>query len=150
MSKSRRSSNASAPCRFDWLPSRWLTAALIALALLAPCSLLASDLPPGVAWPLALLAGVWGVREVRRHVLQPPCALVIPGGLGEARCDGLPMASPGVRWRGPLAFLRWRDPDGRTQRLVFWPDTLPATARRELKLALQKRETADGGASMAG
>ena len=38
MSKSRRSSNASAPCRFDWAPSRWLTAALLALALLAPLS----------------------------------------------------------------------------------------------------------------
>ena len=150
MSKSRRSSNASAPCRFEWTPSRWLTAALTALALLAPFSLLASDLPPIVAAPLALLAGGWGVREVRRHALQSPRALVVPGGLGEARCDGLPMTSLGVRWRGPLAFLRWRDLEGRTRRLVFWPDTLPAAARRELKLALQKREAAGGGASMAG
>ena len=150
MSKSRRSSNASAPCRFDWVPSRWLTAALVALALLAPFSLLVSDLPPAVAWPLALLAGAWGIREVRRHRLQPPRALVIPAGAGEARCDGLPMTSLGVRWRGPLAFLRWRDPDGRARRLVFWPDTLPAAARRELKLALQQRESAGGGASMAG
>lgn len=150
MSKSRRLSNASAPCRFDWLPSRWLTAALLALALLAPFSLLASDLPPIVAWPLALLAGAWGIREVRRHVLQPPRALVIPGGLGEARCDEMPMASLRVRWRGPLGFLCWRDPDGRTRRLVLWPDILPAAARRELKLAMQQRETAGGGASMAG
>jgi toxin CptA len=60
------------------------------------------------------------------------------------------MASLRVRWRGPLAFLRWRDPDGRARRLVFWPDTLPAAARGELKLALQQREAAGGGASMAG
>lgn len=150
MSKSRRSSNASAPCRCDWVPSRWLTAALIVLALLAPCSLLASDLPPIAALPLALLAGGRGVREVHLHRSQPPRALVIPAGAGEARCDELPMASLRVRWRGPLAFLRWRDPDGRARRLVFWRDTLPAAARRELKLALQQREAAGGGASMAG
>ena len=59
MSKSRRSSNASAPCRFDWAPSRWLTAALLALALLAPLSLLASDLPADVT-ATALCAMVEG------------------------------------------------------------------------------------------
>lgn len=150
MSKSRRLSNASAPCRFDWRPSRWLTAAHIALALLAPFSLLASDLAPVVAWPLALLAGGWGVRDVRLHGLQPPRALVIPAGAGEARCDELPMRSLSVRWRGPLAFLRWRDPDGRARRLVFWSDTLPAAARRELKLAMQRRQAAGGAASVAG
>ena len=150
MSKSRRSSNASAPCRFDWAPSRWLTAALLALALLAPLSLLASDLPAVVALPLALLAGIRGVRGLRRHARRPPRALVVPAGAGEARCDEVPMASLHVRWRGPLAFLRWRDPDGRVQRLVFWPDTLPVAARRELKLAMHKREAAGGGASMAG
>jgi toxin CptA len=150
MSKSRRLSNTSAPCRFEWVPSHWLTAALIALALLAPFSLLASDLPPVAALPLALLAGAWGIREVRLHRQQPPRTLVIPAGAGETRCDGLPMTSLSVRWRGPLAFLRWRDPGGRDRRLVFWPDTLPAAARRELKLALQKREAAGGGASMAG
>lgn len=150
MSKSRRSSNASAPCRLDWAPSRWLTAALLALALLAPLSLLASDLPAVVALPLALLAGIRGVRELRRHARQPPRALVVPAGAGVARCDEVSMASLHVRWRGPLAFLRWRDPDGRVQRLVFWPDTLPVAARRELKLAMYKREAAGGGASMAG
>ena len=60
------------------------------------------------------------------------------------------MASLHVRWRGPLAFLRRRDPDGRVQRLVFWPDTLPVAARRELKLAMQRRESAAGSTSMAG
>lgn len=150
MSKSRRSSNASAPFRCDWTPSRWLTAALVVLALLAPLSLLASDLAPLAAVPLALLSGAWGLHEVRLQGLRPPRSLVIPAGAGQARCDALPMASLSVRWRGPLAFLRWCDPDGRVQRLVFWPDVLPAAARRELKLAMQRREAAQNGASMAG
>ena len=60
MSKSRRSSSASANsetrcCRLEWRPSRWLGALLWSLALLAPLSLIASDLPRGVAWPLALV-----------------------------------------------------------------------------------------------
>ena len=150
MSKSRRLSNASAPFRFDCTPSRWMTAALIALALLAPLSLLASDLAPIVAWPLATLAAARGLRDARRHVLCKPRALLIPPGTGEARCDGLPMVALRVRWRGPLAFLRWRDADGRIRRLVCWPDVLPAAARRELKLVMQRREAAQGGASMAG
>lgn len=150
MSKSRRSSNASAPCRFDWRPSRWLTASLCALALLAPFSLFASDLPRALAWPLASLACGWGAWEAYHHAMRPPSSLLIPAGAGEARCDDARMENLQVLWRGPLAFLRWRDPTGARRRLVFLPDTLPAATRRELKLAMQCREAATGAASMAG
>ena len=37
MSKSRRSSIASAPCRLEWRPSRWLGAMLWSLALFLLC-----------------------------------------------------------------------------------------------------------------
>lgn len=150
MSKSRRSSNASAPFLHDWRPSRQLIAALCALALLSPLSLLASDLPPVLAWPGALLAAGVGVVEARRYATRPPHALCIPAGAGEARCDGARMDALCVRWRGPLAFLRWRAGDGRVHRLVLWPDTLDAAERRELRLALQRREAAAGAASVAG
>jgi len=150
MSKSRRSSNVSAPCRFDWRPSRRLTAALCALALLAPLSLFASDLPLALAWPCALLAAGCGGVEARRHAAQPPRTLCIPAGAGEARCDGARMDALCVRWRGPLVFLHWRGSDGRLHRLAFWPDTLDAAGRRELRLAMQRREAAVGAASVAG
>lgn len=150
MSKSRRSSNASAPFLLEWRPSRGLAAALCVLALLAGCSLLASDCPRGLAWPLAVLAAAGGMLEARRYMRQPPRTFLIPTGATDASCEGVRMAALRLRWRGPLAFLRWDDPQGRIQRLAFLPDTLPAGARRELKLAMQRREAAAGAASVAG
>ena len=46
MSKSRRSSIASVPCRLEWRPSRWLGAMSWALALLAPFSTKLSEVRP--------------------------------------------------------------------------------------------------------
>ena len=150
MSKSRRSSITSAPCRLEWRPSRWVGAALCSLVLLAPFCLLASDLPRGWAWPLAVLAAVLAIRDARRYLRQPPCRLLIPAGRGATLCDDVAVERLQVHWRGPLAFLRWREGDGRTRRLVFAPDTLPPAFRRELKLAMQRREAAAGSPSVAG
>lgn len=150
MSKSRRSSIASAPCRIEWRPSRWLGAMLWSLAVLAPLSLLASDLPRAWAWPLALLACAWAVRDARRQRALPPRRLLIPAGRGAATCDGGRIDGLQVGWRGPLAFLQWRDGDGRRQRAAFWPDTLDAGMRRELRIAMMRRDAAPDTASMAG
>jgi toxin CptA len=117
------------------------------LALLAVFSLLASDLPRTLAWPLALLAAGWGLGEARSYARQPSRAFLIPAGAGEACCDGARMDALQVLWRGPLAFLRWCDPTGATRRLAFFPDTLPAATRRELRLAMQRREAAVGTVS---
>lgn len=87
MSKSRRSSITSVPCRLEWRPSRQVGAALWYLALLAPFCLLASDLPRGWAWPLAVLAGLVGIRDAWRHRHQPTCQWVIPAGRGAPTCD---------------------------------------------------------------
>ena len=150
MSKSRRSSIASPPCRIEWQPSRWQGRALWMLAVLAPLGVLASDLPAAWACPLALAVCLRGGVLARRHRRQPPLRLVIPSGRGQATCDGAPMQGLVVSWRGPLAFLAWRDAGGRRWRRSLWSDVLDATARRELKLAMHKREAAGGGASMAG
>ena len=81
MSKSRRlssASGASGPLELQWRPSRQVAAALGALAALAPYSLLACELPLGWRLPLALLAGVAGVRTVRRYLAEPPMTLAMP------------------------------------------------------------------------
>ncbi len=117
--------------------------------LLAPFSLLMSDLPRSFAWPLAIAALVLGVFDARRHRRPQPCALVIPAGPGQPTCNGQPMHRLKVEWRGPLAFLRWRDPGGRIRRLAFWPDNLPAASRRELRLAALRMQCARETASMA-
>ena len=123
---------------------------LWSLALLAPFSLIASDLPRFVAWPLALVAVAWAIVDARRYRAKPARQLVIPSGCGVATCDGERIDTLQVGWRGPLAFLRWRDADGRQHRASCWPDTLPAGMRRELRIVMQKRDAASDPASMAG
>ena len=142
MSKSRRLSIRSAPCRLEWRPSRWLGGMLWSLVLLAPFSFLMSDLPRTWAWPLALLVAAYGGFDARRQGRLQRCALVIPIGRGQPTCDGQPMLALRIEWRGPLAFLRWRTQEGRIRRLSLWPDTLPSTSRRELRLAAMRMEPA--------
>ena len=157
MSKSRRLSNASAAClspleaagcTVEWRPSPLVGAILWALALLAPCCLLASGLPPAWSWPLAGLVAIAGIRDARRYRRRPTLLLAIPAGPGDVACNGVRVQVLELRWRGPLAFLRWRE-DGRARCLAFWPDLLAAPARRELRLAMQRRETAAPAASVA-
>lgn len=120
------------------------------LALFAPFSLIASDLPRGAAWPLALVAAAWAILDARRYRAMPPRQLTIPAGRGAASCDGERIDGLRVGWRGPLAFLCWCDRVGRRHRASFWPDRLDAGMRRELQVAMQRREAASDGASMAG
>jgi len=149
MSNSPHWSSASAPCRFELRPSRWLIAALCLLAALAATSLLASDLPGQVAYPLAVIAlgyGAWlAYRESRRRpreVLIRDAGTVVE--IGGERVDDFQ-----VDWRGVLAFVRWRDGRGRAHRLVWWPDTLSAASRRELRLAAPVETSPRDPASMA-
>ena len=120
------------------------------LVLLAPLSLLASDLPRGWAWPLALLALAWAAVDANRYCQQARLALLIPAGRGQARCNGESIDALRVDWRGPLAFLSWRVAGGSVQRASFWPDTLDSRQRRELRLAVMRTDSARDMASMAG
>ena len=134
---------------YAWRPSCACALALSILGVLAPLSVLASGLPAPVAWSVALIAGLHGAWIVRRYLGAQPRHLHIPA-TGEARCEELPMIDLRVRWRGPLAFMDWRvSPNGRRQRLVFWPDRLDVATRRELRLAMRAREAALGRASVA-
>lgn len=147
MPDSPRWSNASVVCRLEWRPSRWLIAALLALAALAAAAVLASEMPRPVAWPLAALALLEGLRLARRERRRPPrwfefagedapVRMLRPGATAAtASWDGLALDAAVVQWRGPLAFLSWRDPEGRRRHRCWLPDTLPPPARRALRLA---------------
>ena len=148
MPHSTRWSSASVPCRLEWRPSAWLAAALATLGVLAASALVASDLPPGIALPLAAVACGYGGWLARRELRRPSRQWVVPA-VGEPSLDGEAMAGVEVRWRGPMAFLAWRDPRGRQRRLHWWPDTLPRARRRELRLVLQLRAATRAGTSMA-
>ena len=142
-------SSASAPCRFEWRPSRWLIAMLGLLGVAAAVSVLASDLPRGLAWPLAVIAAMYGLWLARRESLKPTREVVIRGATASAKVDGEAVEDFRVGWRGVIAFARWRDRRGRTRRLAWWPDTLPSEARRELRLAAPVETSPRDPASMA-
>jgi toxin CptA len=132
-----RSSNASAPCRFELRPSRWRIGATLALAVLAPFAVLVSDLSASIAWPLAVAALSAGFALAWRERRLPVHAVVIDGA-GAASVDGILVEGFRIDWRGPLAFVSWRDGDGRAFRRSLWPDTLSASGRRELRLAADR------------
>ncbi len=156
MPNSTRSSSASArsrpasavEARVEWRPSRWVLAALLSLGALAACSLLASEMPAFVAWPAAVAALGWAAWRTRREAGRPAQSFVFRAG-APVLVDGVAVDGLVLQWRGPLAFARWRDRDGRIRRRSWWPDTLPPARRRELRLAAPAGETARDGASMA-
>jgi len=136
MRNSPRWWNGSVNCRLEWRPSRLLQALLILLGALAAVSLLASEMPRPFAWPVAIAALAFGVGLARREGQKPRLAFWFPGDDRMPTVDGEPMREASLQWRGPLAFLHWRQrPGGPWRHAAWWPDTLPALQRRELRLA---------------
>lgn len=149
MRKSLRWSNASVDCRLEWRPSRWLIAAILLLASLAAFSAIASEMPRTWAWPLAVAALAYGAWLARREASKPVRVWFWPGDDRPATVDGVAVQDAVVDWRGPVAFVRWRDAGGHHRRLSWWPDTLPAERRRELRLAAPMAQASRSAASMA-
>ncbi len=147
MPNSPHSSSASATFRSDWKPSAVACGALIALGLLAALSILASDLPRACAWPPALLAPAWGAWLARREWRRAPLPLCWRAD-GALFVGGERVDAAELHWRGPLAFLSWRRA-GKAGRLAWWPDTLPAAGRRELRLAAMAADAAHPRTRMA-
>lgn len=143
-----RSSNASAPSRFELRASRWPIAALLALSALAPLAVFASEMPRVFAWPLAFAACATGLWRARVEARRPACLIVVDGE-GQATVDGAAVNDLRVDWRGPLAFVAWREVSGRITRGSFWPDTLDAAGRRELRLAVDRIDAVRRAGRMA-
>jgi len=106
------------------------------LGVLGAVSVLVSEMPRPFAWPVGIVALGYGVWLARREGRKPHLAFWFPGNERASTVDGEPMHEVGLRWRGPLAFLRWRErAGGPWGHAAWWPDTLPAAQRRELRLA---------------
>jgi toxin CptA len=119
------------------------------LGVLAAIAVVASELPLMIAAPVAcasVLYGDWLARcEGRRGVAE----IVIPPNEAVPTVNGAPMEDLRVQWRGPLAFLHWRDEQGRRRHLQGWPDNLAPGERRELRLAMAARAPAHSPSSVA-
>lgn len=148
MSKSRNWSNVSAPCRLECAPSRLLAGTLLVLGMLGAASIIASEVPRPAAWSIAFVAVAYGVRLARMELRRSVRSLIIPMGESSAMLDDRPIIDFRVQWRGPLAFLQWRDARGLC-RMQGWPDTISARSRRELRLAMIARTAAPAARSMA-
>lgn len=154
---STRSSSGYASCHLEWGRSRQLALILGLLGVLATAALFASDLPREWALMGTPLVLAYAARAALREWQRPRCSLVLPPLAPEdspdepapALLDGIPLAPLEVVWRGRVGFLRGRVPGGRLVRTVFWPDVIPAPARRELRLALRERATSPSRSSMA-
>ena len=149
MQSSPRSSAGSSTCRIEWKPSRLLGAMLVLLSLLAAFAVTDSEMPRVAAWPLAALALAHGLRLAWKEQRRPRADFLFSGQDAPVQVDGHAVRDASVTWRGPLAFARWRDDDGRTRHLAWWPDTLPAAGRRELRLAAPVRRAARKATSVA-
>jgi len=148
MPNSATSSRHCAPCRIEWRPSRLLAGVLALLGVLGGLSAVASEAPGWLAVTLALASPAAGTALAGRELRRPNLQLVWAPDRGLA-VDGRRVQDPVLLWRGPLAFLEWNDHTGRRRRVSWWPDTLDAAARRELRLAAIAASTSRHAPSMA-
>jgi toxin CptA len=137
-----RSSPDSSPscwsCRLEWRPSRLLVAALLLLGLLAAGALMASALPMPAKLVAAFAAAATAVSTAAREATRPVGEFAWAGGNQPAtwRCGGRDDLLHDVRIleRGPLLRLQGRDARGRSQWILWWPDTLARADRRAVRL----------------
>lgn len=134
--------------RIEWRPSRWVLAMLSALTICAVISVHAIEMPDMVAWPISVLILAYGGLLVRRECRRPRRMFLFRAD-GSIEVDGRAVEKAHVAWRGVLAFVDWTDGAGRRQRLSWWPDTLPAACRRELRLAAPVDQVSGGRGSVA-
>jgi toxin CptA len=136
---SMRWSATSPTCRLDWRPSRLRAACLVLVGALAAASLPMTAVPTRMAIALGVVCVGWALGRAWYDLRQPPGSLVLDaegrGATWVGASASIDLVDLTVGWRGPLASVSGRDPAGKLRHLAFWPDTLPAPARRALRLA---------------
>ena len=115
-----------------------LAASLALLGLLAGLSLLLSKAPKPAAIVTSMIAMAYGLHLARRELQRQPRVLLWSAGASELQME---YASHREIWREPRAIFRGSlvtvtgtDDAGHQRQLHWWPDTLPANARRCLRL----------------
>ena len=121
---------------------------LLVLGVLGAFAALVSEMPRIMATSLAAASVTDGAWLAWLEARRLPRMLVWPLG-GAPRLDDVELRDVRLQRRGPLAFLQWRNDDGRIERLSWWGDTLSAHERRELTLAAAGADGARQPTSMA-
>lgn len=133
-------SRSSSSFLIDWRPSRFLAVARGLLALMAVLCLGLSALPLVWAAPAALLvlaSSAWRIR--RDHRAAPASLRIADDGawvvLLQPQTRPLLLHNAEIGVRGPLAWVRARDPAGRIRAWMWWPDPSDSEGMRKLRLA---------------
>lgn len=130
----RLSDISSPPLRLDLTASRWLGAALAALAVLAAVSVLLSALP----WAACLLVPpLWWRARRALHAASEACLVLRADGSAALLHAAYAETSVQVRGfveRGPLSVLVIALPFDAVRRIPCAPDTLGADTRRRVRL----------------
>jgi toxin CptA len=111
------------------------------VGLLALLSLRLSGVPTSVAGVLAICVVIYCAVSIQRELKREPFTFIWAGGDAAAVLNfgdrQQVLSGLSLSMRGPLATIRGRDADDRHRTYLWWPDTLPSAARRQLRLAAQ-------------
>ncbi|HMB57320.1 MAG TPA: hypothetical protein VKM35_08945 [Arenimonas sp.] len=138
--------NESLSCRIDWRRSRLFCAGLSLMIALALVSIWLSALPAWLMYLTALMSIAHGLFVLRREWQRPDGTVLIRSdddvallnfGAGAESWHGVT-----IRFRGPVGSLTGCDGNGRHRHLRWWPDTLPAASRRNLRLVADRQAQA--------
>lgn len=141
----------SAPAiAFDYVPSRWLLAALIGVALLGLLAIAASAIPLWSKVLAGAAACLYAGHEFRR-MLRPAirrCAWHESGHWRVRDAAGRDHSATLLRFsvRGSLVVLQLRSGLQRTAALVLLPDNCDADTRRRLRVRLARADSAEAQA----
>jgi toxin CptA len=136
----------SAPAiAFDYVPSRWLLAALIGVAGLALLAVAASGIPLWCKGALGVAAGVYAVHAcvgllkpvIRRCAWHESGHWRVRDASGQELEASLRQASV----RGGCIVLRLHSPLQRSSTLVLLPDNCDADTRRRLRVRLARADS---------
>lgn len=133
---------------FDIVPSRIAQFAFALMVTLAVLSVWFSAMPIAAQWSLSavvIAAAGYGLRTLRRPllkraVLQSDGVWLLALAQGSARAQKGEMAATLVSSSllGVLTALRWRDDTTRrTVAVMLWPDSIPSSTRRQLRVWLR-------------
>ncbi len=138
----------SAPAiAFDYVPSRWLIAALIVVVLFALLAIAASAIALWLKLLVAVVAGMYATHAVR-SLLRPVirrCAWYESGHWRVRDASGQDHAASLLQAavRGGIVVLLLRSELQRTTALVLLPDNCDADTRRRLRVRLARADTID-------
>lgn len=128
-------------CDVVWRPSRYVRVALLVLPCAACFAIWLCSWPWQGCLVVSIAVMMTGLRQWWRHRCLPPIRILLPiNPLFPVQINQVKIDHWQLHWHHHLVVFCWHCHCGRQQRLVFWPDTLPKSQWRELRLTATARQ----------